>query len=164
MRFVKQLQLNRKLIEDRSVFVDVSGAVSFEGGTGGLVIGGGETDERGSTPANGQIRYNTTTGNMEAYVNNAWETIQTDRANLISIQNLGTGDASETSFGPLSPTPKRAESILVLVENVVQIAGVNYTLTTNGDGTKQVKFDSAVPLGKDVTVIHGFDGSQVDNT
>jgi len=163
MRFVKQQQLNPKLIEDRSVFVGVDGAVSFEGGTGGLVIGGGETDERGS-PSNGQIRYNTTTGNLEAYVNNNWETIQTDRANLVSIQNLGTGDASETSFGPLSPTPVRAESILVLVENVVQIAGVNYTLTTNGDGTKQVKFDSAVPLGKDVTVIHGFDGSQVDNT
>lgn len=161
MRFVKQQQLNRKLIYDKSVFVNISGAVSFEGGAGGLVLGGGETDQRG-VASNGQIRYNTTTGNLEAYVNNAWETLQTDRPNLITVQNLGTGDASLTQFGPLTPQPVRAENVIVLVENVIQIPGINYTLVSSGTN-KFIKFDSAVPFGKDVTVLHGFDGSTVDN-
>jgi len=81
------------------------------------------------------------------------------RPNVVSTQNLGTGDASEVAFGPLSPVPASAANVLVLVENVVQIADVNYTLVQNPSGRNGwfIQFDSAVPLGKDVTVIHGFD-------
>ena len=160
MRFVKQQQINRKLIYDKSVFVDIAGSVSFQGAKGGLQLGSGPTTDRSAAPVNGTLRYNTTTNEMEAYINNAWEIISTNRPADIQVQNLGTGDASKTNFGPLNPEPVAAENVIVLVENVMQIAGVNYTLVTVA-GNKEIKFDSAVPLGKDVTVIHGFDGSIV---
>tara|TARA_B100002019_G_C21258941_1_gene595552 strand:+ start:1679 stop:2164 length:486 start_codon:yes stop_codon:yes gene_type:complete len=158
MRFVKQQQINKKMIVDKSVFVDVFGAVSFSGSKAGLRLGAGNTLERGSSPVNGTIRYNSETNEMEAYINNAWESIRTDRPADIQVQNLGTGDANITEFGPLSPVPVAAENVIVLVENVFQIAGVNYTLV-NTAGNWNIKFDSPVPLGKDVTVLHGFDGS-----
>jgi hypothetical protein len=161
MRFVKQQQINRKMIVDKSVFVDIDGSVSFQGAVGGLQLGTGDTSQRSGAPVNGTIRYNNQINEIEAYVNNAWETIRSDRPGNIVVQNLGTGDASETQFGTLDPKPAAAENVLVLVENVVQIAGVNYTMTVDNNGDKYIKFDSPVPLGKDVTVIHGFDGSIV---
>lgn len=159
MRFVKQQQINKKMIVDKSVFVDISGAVSFQGAVGGLQLGTGDASQRSSAPVNGTIRYNSQISEIEAYINNAWEIIRSSRPGNIIVQNLGTGDSSETQFGVLNPAPAAAENVIVLVENVVQIAGVNYTMTVDGSGNKYIKFDSAVPLGKDVTVLHGFDGS-----
>lgn len=158
MRFVKQAILKNKFIVDKSVFVDINGVVSFEGSKTGLTIGAGSTEDRSSAPVNGTIRYNTTLNEIEVYVNNAWEQVRTNRPGKIIVQNLGTGDANITDFGPLNPTPLEAGNILVLVENVVQIPDVNYTLV-QGSGVKNVRFDSPVPFGKDVTVIHGYDGS-----
>ena len=156
MRFVKQAFLKNKFVVDKTVFVDINGNVSFGGGRGGIQVSVGTTDDRPSTPLNGTIRYNTDINDLEVYTNNNWETLRTDRAGNIIVQNLGTGDSNITDFGPLNPTPKAAENILVLVENVMQIAGVNYTLIQGGSG-KLIRFDSAVPFGKDVTVIHNFD-------
>ena len=158
MRFVKQAFLKSKFIVDKSVFIDINGAVSFEGASSGLVIGGGDDSGRSTAPVNGTVRYNTATNELEVYVNNSWEILRTNRPGTIQVQNLGTGDASITEFGPLNPTPVAAANILVLVENVVQIADINYTLLQTGAG-KLVKFDSPVPFGKDVVVLHGFDGS-----
>lgn len=158
MRFVKQALLKSKFIVDKSVFVDINGVVSFEGSKSGLTLGSGTTEDRSSAPVNGTLRYNTTLNELEVYVDNAWEQIRTSRPGKIIVQNLGTGDASITDFGPLNPTPLEAGNILVLVENVVQIPDVNYTLV-QGSGNKSVRFDSPVPFGKDVTVIHGYDGS-----
>jgi hypothetical protein len=158
MRFVKKQQLNSKLITDPSVSVEANGQVIL-GTNYAVKVPTGTTAERPGFPENGQIRYNTDLNEFEFYVNNAWEEARTMRPNVVSIQNLGTGDASEVAFGPLSPVPAAAANVLVLVENVVQIADVNYTLVQNPSGRNGwfIQFDSAVPLGKDVTVIHGFD-------
>ena len=158
MRFVKQAFLKNKFIVDRSLFVDINGSVQFAGAIQGIQIGGGNTSQRSPAPANGTIRYNTQLGELEVYVGNSWELLRTNRPGTISVQNLGTGDASATEFGPLDPAPVAAENIITLVENVIQIPGVNYTLVNNS-GDKYVKFDSPVPFGKDVTVMHGYDGS-----
>ena len=155
MRFVKKLQLNSKLIEDKSVSVEPNGHVVLDTSYA-LKVPTGNTAERPAAPENGQIRYNTDTNEFEVYVNNAWEINRTDRPANVTIQTLGTGDAVEQQFGPLSPVPSTAANILVLVENVVQIAGVNYTMIQSG-ADYFLQFDSAVPLGKDVVVIHGFD-------
>lgn len=158
MRFVKQAFLKNKFIVDRSLFVDINGSVQFAGAIQGIQIGGGNTSQRSPVPSNGTIRYNTQLGELEVYVGNSWELLRTNRPGTIQVQNLGTGDASATEFGPLDPAPVAAENIITLVENVIQIPGVNYTLIDNG-GDKYVKFDSPVPFGKDVTVMHGYDGS-----
>ena len=158
MRFVKKQQLNSKLITDPSVSVEANGQVVL-GTNYAVKVPVGNTAERPDFPENGQIRYNTDLNEFEFYVNNAWEEARTQRPATVTVQNLGTGDASEQEFGPLSPVPLTAANVLVLVENVVQIAGVNYTMVQNPNGRNGsfLRFDSAVPLGKDVVVIHGFD-------
>ena len=74
-------------------------------------------------------------------------------------------------FGPLSPTPsatQQAQNYIVLIENVVQLSTTNYTLEQSVSGSLTgpnapyangyyIKFSSAVPTGKPVTVLHGFD-------
>jgi len=156
MRFVKYQQINERMIADNSVSVDGNSGEVIMGGSYALRVPVGNTAERPEFPQNGQIRYNTDTNEFEAYVNNAWEINRTDRPAIITIQNLGTGDAAEQNFGPLDPIPSTSKNILVLVENVVQIAEVNYTMIQDG-ADYYLRFDSAVPFGKDVVVIHGFD-------
>jgi len=155
MRFVKKQQLNSKLITDPSVSVEANGQVVL-GTNYAVKVPIGTTAERPTFPENGQIRYNTDLNEFEFYVNNAWEEARTMRPNVITIQNLGSGDAVEQEFGPLNPVPATSKNILVLVENVVQIADINYTMIQNNN-QYYLRFDSAVPLGKDVVVIHGFD-------
>lgn len=156
MRFVKKQQLNSKLITDPSVSVEANGHVIL-GTNYAVKVPVGNTAERPAYPENGQIRYNTDTNEFESYVNNTWEINRTNRPATITVQNLGAGDAAEQEFGPLNPIPATAANVLVLVENVVQIAGVNYTMVQRGQNEFYLRFDSAVPLGKDVVVIHGFD-------
>ena len=155
MRFVKKQQLNSKLITDPSVSVEANGQVVL-GTNYAVKVPIGTTAERPTFPENGQIRYNTDLNEFEFYVNNAWEEARTMRPNVITIQNLGSGDAVEQEFSPLNPVPATSKNILVLVENVVQIADINYTMIQNNN-QYYLRFDSAVPLGKDVVVIHGFD-------
>ena len=155
MRFIKKQQLNSKLITDPSVSVEANGQVVL-GTNYAVKVPIGTTAERPTFPENGQIRYNTDLNEFEFYVNNAWEEARTMRPNVITIQNLGSGDAVEQEFGPLNPVPATSKNILVLVENVVQIAEINYTMIQNNN-QYYLRFDSAVPLGKDVVVIHGFD-------
>jgi hypothetical protein len=155
MRFVKKQQINSKLITDPSVSVEANGQVVL-GTNYAVKVPVGNSSERPAFPENGQIRYNTDLNEFEFYVNNSWEEARTQRPATITIQNLGSGDAVEQEFGPLNPTPATSKNILVLVENVVQIAEVNYTMI-QGMGGQYLRFDSAVPLGKDVVVIHGFD-------
>jgi hypothetical protein len=158
MRFVKKQQLNSKLITDPSVSVEANGQVIL-GTKYAVKVPMGNTAERPTFPENGQIRYNTDTNEFEFYVNNAWEEARTMRPKTITVQTLGTGDATEQEFGPLNPVPLAPQNIIVLVENVFQIASVNYTIVQNPSGKNgsYIRFDSAVPLGKDVVVIHGFD-------
>lgn len=134
---------------------------------------------------NGMIRYNTdwnTTGigEFEFRQENQWRKVRFKEPGLITQQGPWMGDDIETYFGPLNsgdpdyPYPEltNPQNIMVYVENVFQISTTNYTLVDNppgapsaafynGDPTypagRYVKFDTPVPYGKPVTVIHGFD-------
>lgn len=46
-------------------------------GTGSITLPRGSTAQRSVSPVNGMIRYNTTTNNLEAYINGTWEIITT---------------------------------------------------------------------------------------
>ena len=166
MKFLKKLQLAKKNLTDDRIAVDANSLVYFES-TNAMKLPIGTTNQQpgqsGNTitsPANGMVRYNSSTNQLEAYQNSAWRNVRFKEATTITQQSAGTGDGTETKFGPLSPIPTAAQNVLVLVENVMQIATTNYTLVQNPGGYAAgwyISFTSAVPLGKPVTVLHGFD-------
>jgi len=166
MKFLKKLQLAKKNLTDDRIAVDANSLVYFES-TNAMKLPIGTTNQQpgqsGNTvtsPANGMVRYNSTTNQLEAYQNSAWRNVRFKEATTITQQSAGTGDGTETKFGPLSPVPTAAQNVLVLVENVMQIATTNYTLVQNPGGYAAgwyIAFTSAVPVGKPVTVLHGFD-------
>jgi hypothetical protein len=166
MKFLKKLQLAKKNVSDDRIAVDANSLVYFESTNAMKLPIGSTTQQPGqsgntiTSPANGMIRYNSTTNELEAYQNSAWRNIRFKETTTITQQNIGTGNGTETKFGPLSPIPTAAQNVLVLVENVMQIATTNYTLVQNPGGYAAgwyIAFTSAVPLGKPVTVLHGFD-------
>jgi hypothetical protein len=139
-----------------------------------------------TSSAIGQVRYNSTDQQLEAYQNGAWREVRFKEPNQdpgIVWQNLGVGNAlaDETVFGELQsndtdyPVPATANNIIVMVENVLQIPTTNYTIhqtaeITSGGGEEGpnhpytssgtgwwIKFTSPVPTGKPVTVIHNLD-------
>jgi len=166
MKFLKKLQLAKKNLTDDRIAVDANSLVYFES-TNAMKLPIGTTNQQpgqsGNTitsPANGMVRYNSDTNQLEAYQNSAWRNVRFKEATTITQQTAGTGNGTETKFGPLSPIPTAAQNVLVLVENVMQIATTNYTLVQNPGGYAAgwyISFTSAVPLGKPVTILHGFD-------
>jgi len=76
-------------------------------------------------------------------------------------------DGVQIYFGPIMErtnklSPKSAANIMVYVENVFQIPYTNYRLVDSGVINRSpsgvyLQFESPPPIGKTVTVIHGFD-------
>ncbi len=177
MRFLKATTTSRKNIKDDTLAFDIDKQIIMDSDNVLLMPKGPTTNRPGevgadtSTPVNGHLRYNTTTNEVEVYQNSAWRNIRFKEASTITQQTVGTGDDTETVFGPLSPAPsatQQAQHYIVLVENVMQLATTNYTLEQSASGSLTgpnqpyadgyyIKFSSAVPTGKPVTVLHGFD-------
>jgi len=177
MRFLKASTLSRKNVKDDSFAVDIDKQILMDSDNVLLMPKGptsnrpGEVGAATASPVNGHIRYNTTTNEVEVYQNSAWRNIRFKEASSITQQTVGTGDDTETVFGPLSPAPsatQQAQNYIVLIENVVQLSTTNYTLEQSVSGSLTgpnapyangyyIKFSSAVPTGKPVTVLHGFD-------
>ena len=192
MKFLKQKTLSKFSANDDALMVyDIRGSgASSNGGravldlTGGLRLPKGPTNQRPQVSnvrnpngPNGYIRYNTTTNAIEGYVNGVWEVIRASSASAITTSTIGPGDLVETKFGPLTTVPSgtsylaSGHNIIVLVENVWQIFGTNFTLEQNPAGTSSptgylagaaypagwyLVFGDAVPVGKNVTVYYGF--------
>jgi hypothetical protein len=183
MKFLKTKNISKFSINDRTLiaYPDANGPGGrvVMNSRGGLMLPKGSTSQRPQltsvrqpADANGTIRYNTTTSSIEAYVGGAWEVVRAPGASAIAKQTLGPGDDIETVFGPLNTSFLSAysasdDNILVLVENVFQISVTNYTVEQSVSGNLTgpgapysdgwyVKFTSAVPLGKYVTIYYGY--------
>jgi hypothetical protein len=112
-----------------------------------------------STPVTGMMRfnndpYNASTnpngGQVEVYQGSAWRALRYKESAPIIQQNLGAGDGQNTYFGPLNSyyyNPSNVSSevpgsggvssgqflgqnVLVVVENVLQLQGINYTISS----------------------------------
>jgi|TARA_B110000495_G_C22674215_1_gene398321 hypothetical protein len=172
MRFLKQQSTNTRGAIASGIRYDVNNQAVVDG-TQAIVVPLGTTVQRPTSATNGQLRYNTTNNEFEVYENGAWKNLRYAEPNPVGVtqQNLGTGDGTETTFGILNsgdvgyPVPATAQSVLVFVENVFQIATTNYTLVQNpssGPGAPYATgwylvFSTAVPTGKPITVLHNFD-------
>jgi len=175
MKFLKRQNTNIRNIAGAGVIYDVNGQVILDS-TNVMLVPKGTESQRPTSPTNGHVRYNTTANELEAYQSGQWRKLRFKEPREIHIDPLGSGNATETVFGVLNtndpdyPEPASSKNILVLVENVFQIAETNYTLEQS-DGTEvslpgpsapypagwYIKFTSPVPLDKPVTVIHNFD-------
>jgi len=185
MRLLKAQNTNLRNIYGKGVKYDYDNQVVVDSQRA-MVVPKGPDAERPGTPgiitgsSTGQIRYNTTDDQLEAYQDGAWREVRFKEPNRdpgIVWQNLGAGDGSETVFGELTsgdadyPYPISANHILVLVENVIQIPTDNYEIkqTAQVDATGPnapytesgtgwwIEFTSPVPIGKEVNVIHNLD-------
>ena len=140
MRYLKRQSTNRRLLRGKGVIYDQYENIEIQS-TGALLMPKGTTAQR-PTAVVGQLRYNTQTKSFEAYEDlqnggATWKEFRLAEPVAITQQNLGNGDDTEVNFGILNSNytgylvPSTAQSILVMVENVLQIPGTNYTLTQN---------------------------------
>lgn len=67
-------------------------------GTGGVALPSGTTLQRSGSPTNGVLRYNTTTGLLEAYLNSVW----TSLASGSGVTSIATGTG--LTGGPITST------------------------------------------------------------
>ena len=154
MRFLKRHNLNKFRRTDKKVYTDTLGRVEMRTPVT-LLLPKGNTGERPLNPENGQIRYNTDVSDLEVYVNGQWRQVRYKEPTTIVQQSLGFGDYVKQTFGPLNPVPAAGQNIIVLIENVVQIHNVNYTLQSMMGGW-YIYFDQPPP-NKLITVLHNFD-------
>lgn len=145
MRYLKQQNLNRRTANHSSVYVDYTdtNVVLAPVNLGSVVLPTGATSQRPATAVNGMMRYNTdvsTGGEVEIYQNGTWRSLRFKESTGITQQNLGAGDDINTIFGPLSPRPPSitasnttwgGQNVLVIVENVIQLNNINYTVVQN---------------------------------
>lgn len=140
MRYLRTQVLNRRAIWDQRLTIDSTNAVVMKT-TNNLTIPTGTTAEQPVQPINGMIRYNTTTDQFEGRQAGAWRSFRFKESTQILQQSLGAGDGNTRFFGPLNPEPtglpqsgvtwnttQMAKNLLVLVENVLQIAITNYSV------------------------------------
>jgi len=147
MRYLKRQNINRRTANDTTVYSDVANANVYIAptGNGSLVLPVGNSASRPGSPTSGMMRYNTdavTGGQVEIYSAGRWRALRFVEQGTIIQQNLGAGDSSNTYFGPLNSTyynPSNnannttvgAQNVLVIVENVIQVSGINYTVVQN---------------------------------
>lgn len=95
-----------------------------------LEIPNGDTASRPSSPVNGMIRYNDDIQTFEAYIDGQWQLLIANTQASVTQQIFENGDYADTLFGPLAYdiNVNRPENILVYVENVPQMANLNYSL------------------------------------
>jgi hypothetical protein len=196
MKFLKQQNINKFNMRDQTLFSNQYGRTVMNG-TGALQLPKGTTAQRpqptnisggGASGTvrvpngdNGYIRYNTTTHSVEAYINGVWEVVRARSGSSITKDQIGpdTTSGAEALFGPLNSSfsyiyaaaPNGADTIIVLVENVMQISSENFTIVQNPAGVPvasfyggagsypagyYLQFSSSVPIGKKVTIYYGF--------
>jgi hypothetical protein len=141
-------------------------------------------NQRPNIPYNnsGLLRYNTSIRALEVLQEGIWYALKTKTPAAIvqqvftpppnpALAGITYVDGEEIFFGPLigqnDQEPVGPKNILVYIENVPQIAYANYTTVQSDEmaGLEDrfyapglyLQFVEPPPMGKNVTVLHGFD-------
>lgn len=142
MRYLRKQVLNRRAPWDQRLSVDINNAVVMTT-TNNVTLPSGTTAQRPVSPIDGMMRYNTDIvvgGELEVYQSGTWRSLRFKESSQITQQNLGAGDGDTTYFGPLNPAPPTTvqsnstwggQNLLVIVENVIQLNNINYTIESN---------------------------------
>jgi len=175
MKFIKNQNINPKLLRDKTVSSNADKQVILET-TEAVLVPKGTTAERPASPQNGFLRFNTDDGEFEVYQNSAWREIAFKQPATIAQQRFEDPldpnvplDGINFYFGPINsgdpdfvaPDVTKPQNVLVFVGVVMQIGGINYELEENPAGLPSgtyVRFtDEAPPEDTSVTIISGFD-------
>jgi hypothetical protein len=167
MKFLKKTQINFRNVSDNSIAVQIDNEITLDS-PNVLLIPKGTTTQRPLNTKNGHMRYNTDINEFEFFQNDEWRKVSYKEPTQIVQQDLGIGNGSEIYYGPLDsgnsdyPFPELTspQNIMVYIDNVFQLANVNYTLEDNPSGYtlgRYIKFTEEVPNTLSVTVLHGFD-------
>ena len=152
MKFLKKSQINFRNVGDNSIAVQISNEITLDS-SNAVRIPKGTTTQRPGDPVGsinstslGQLRYNTTTNEVEVYQGQGgrttWRSLRYKESTQIIQQDLGIGDDIEYIFGPLNPAPPTSDlvddkstwggqNLLVFVENVMQLHTANYVIVQN---------------------------------
>lgn len=122
--------------------------------SGNFDLPAGTSAQRSVSPQTGDIRYNTTTNNLEFYDGSSYQNAAV-KGSVTIIKDSFTGDGS-TAVYTLSVTPADENNILVFVGNVHQNPDVAYSLSG-----AELTFSSAPPDTHTIVVLHGFDSTSV---
>jgi len=146
MRFLKRQALDRRSANNTTLYSDAARANVYVSptGQGSLVLPNGPTANQPASPSAGMMRYDTTTNQVMVYQGSAWRALRYKESTGITQQNLGAGDSTQIYFGPLSPAPPTTvqsgatwggQNIIVVVENVMQLNSINYTVVQGTAGS-----------------------------
>ena len=114
----------------------------------------GDTASRSSSPAAGDLRFNTDANKLEVFDGSAFLTVAAEGTTSIT-QDSFTGDGTTTAFTmSTSVVSDQTQRILVAVGNVYQNPASAYTLS----GTT-ITFTSPPANAETITVIHGLDST-----
>jgi len=124
------------------VYLNVDQTIYMNAATRSMILPTGSTSARPPGPINGMMRYNTDLNQVEVYQATKWRSLRYKENNQITQQNLGAGDDATVFFGPLNaiydPTNVSSnnsnyggQNLLVVVENVIQLSNINYTVVQN---------------------------------
>jgi hypothetical protein len=158
MKYTKRLVLNRFRPTDNTFAVQQDGTI-VTNTKKALETPSGLTSQRPAAPVNGEIRYNQTISDLEAYnisgQGTGWERIKTNRQTPVTAQNLGVGNYQNTLFGPLSynVSTTAPQNVLVFVDNVYQIPNTNYTLVSGAGATTSTTLTSTASTGSNTLVV-----------
>lgn len=146
MKFYKRLPINRKNPTSNSFVVDPDGRITTDTDKS-IEIPSGTSSARPSNPVDGMMRFNTDLNNFEAYYDGIWQPIKAMAQTDVVKQVFENGDYADTIFGPLTyDIPiNQPQNILVYVENVPQIADINYSLIY---GSNSVPFTTSTVLAQ----------------
>jgi hypothetical protein len=188
MRFLKTLTLNRRGLYDSRVALDTANTFTLADST--AMVLPKSSSSLTAVQTEGMMRYNTSTQTVEVYQGGGaaagWRKLRYKEPGLITQQAIGTGNGTNTVFGPLNPQPatqvstdiatwdvvQMAKNIIVIVGNVFQVSITNYVVIDGADitvtpgsapgpytsGQKYIQFTSSVPgAATPVVVLSGFD-------
>jgi len=127
----------------------------FKSGSYALGVPNSTSSVGPSPAANGQTRYNTTTGKLEFYNNAVWNAVAKEGNVLASTQSFTAGPlGNQTEFGPMtySYASSQESQVLVHVGTVYQIPITNYTFY----GNAVIHFVSPPSGNSIITLVHGL--------
>jgi hypothetical protein len=122
---------------------DGTGIVDIDAVTG-MVIPVGTTAERSASPAQGEIRYNSTSNEVEVYNGSAWTSVGAGGAATFDSETI-TGNGITTTFTLQQETA--TDAVIVVIGGTLQSPGVAYSISSD-----QITFAEA-PLATDEVVI-----------